>query len=182
MASRRPSLLSATAAGFTLIEVVIAVAIFALAFAAITQITARSSEKSYMAGQLSIVAMLARNKMIETEYEIEGKPFEEVDKTKEGAFEGSFKNFRWKRTIKEIEFPTFGGGASGSGGDKDSGGDQAGKDAAANIAKMVSQYLSKAVREVTVDIIWKRGKNDQTYSVTTYWVDLNHEFQAGLSQ
>jgi hypothetical protein len=40
----------------------------------------------------------------------------------------------------------------------------------------MSSYLSKAIREVTVTITWQRGSGTQNFSVSTYWVNLNHEF------
>ena len=45
------------------------------------------------------------------------------------------------------------------------------------LTKLVTNFLSKALREVTVTISWKKGAGEQSYAVTTYWVDLNHEFQ-----
>lgn len=44
------------------------------------------------------------------------------------------------------------------------------------VSNLVSKYLSQAVREVTITISWKRGAGEQHYSISTYWVDLNHDF------
>jgi DNA topoisomerase-2 len=48
------------------------------------------------------------------------------------------------------------------------------------IAKLISKYISKAVREISVTILWKKGSADQSFSVSTYWVNLNHDFELAL--
>ena len=45
------------------------------------------------------------------------------------------------------------------------------------LTKMMTNYLSKAVREVTVTIFWKKGSGEQSFTIATYWVNLNNEFK-----
>jgi hypothetical protein len=45
------------------------------------------------------------------------------------------------------------------------------------VVKIATNYLSKASREVTVTILWKDKGEEQKFSVSQYWVDLNHEFK-----
>jgi prepilin-type N-terminal cleavage/methylation domain-containing protein len=168
-------------AGFTLFEVIIAMAIMVLALSSILAIESGSINASARAKQMSIVAMLARNEMIMTEFDIEGKTFDEIEKDKTGQFEAPYGDYTWKRAIKEIEFPPINpaaganpDGSQGAGNDQDNG---------ANVdtmAKLITNYLSKALREVSVTIVWKKSGKEQTFTVATYWVDLNHEFD--LSQ
>ena len=97
---------------------------------------------------MNIVAMLAKNKMIETEFDIEGKDFDEIDKEKTGQFEPPFDDYGWKRTIKELKFPNVGIRRR-----------RAGRSERAdhrNDLQDFHQFLSKSIREVTVAIIWKR--------------------------
>jgi hypothetical protein len=42
--------------------------------------------------------------------------------------------------------------------------------------KYITNYLSKAIREVTVTVFYKKGSGEGTFSVSTYWVDLNRQF------
>lgn len=169
--------------GFTLLEVMIAIAIMVIAFTSILIIQSSSLKATERARHLTIVAMLAREKMIDAEHEFEGKAFNEVDETKEGTFDAPFSEFSWKREIKEVEFPSLGGGSfSGNGGGENSDDDAVGGDGgggnnsqADSIAKAVSKYISKSLREVNVTISWKAGKSLKTYSLSTYWVDFGNE-------
>ena len=49
-----------------------------------------------------------------------------------------------------------------------------------SLIKQLTEGLSKAVKEVTVTVIFKGGKKPQEYSVTTYFVDYDREFQMGV--
>ena len=163
--------LSSNESGFTLLETMIALAIMMIAFASILLVESRSLSTSAKAKQMNVVAMLARNQMIKTEYDIEGKTFDEVKKEESGQFEEPFKDYTWSRTIKEMKFPAL--NISGGGGKTADGNNQI----AELLTKLVTNFFSKALREVNVTIKWKRGAGTQSFTVSTYWVDLNHEFQ-----
>ncbi len=154
--------------GFTLLEVIIAMAIMAIAFSAILAVEGGAINASARAKQLNVVAMLAKNQMVDSEALIEGKKFEEVQKEQEGAFPAPFQDYRWKRTVKELKFPNF---ASGALGNKNSGNDMMSD----MVGKIITNFFSKALRVLTVTVYWKKGKGEQSYSLSTFWVDLNHE-------
>lgn len=160
-------------AGFTLLETMIALGIMMVSFTAIYMTEAGSINTSAKAKQSNIVAMLAKNVMVDTEYKLEGKSFEEVKKEEAGQFETPYEEIRWSRTIKEIKFPTLpvGGGGDAAGKEQDS------SSAAEMIAKLLTKFLSKSIREVTVTITWKKGEGEQSYSVSTYWVNLNQPLE-----
>lgn len=155
--------------GFTLLEVIIAMAIMTLALSSIISVESGAINASARAKQMNIVAMLIKNQMIKTEYDIEGKTFDEVEKEKSEAFEAPYETYTWKRVIKEITFPTINPGNSDP---NDTSVDQN----ADTMAKTISQFLSKAIREVDVSVNWKKDGKDQSFTVATYWVDLNHAF------
>jgi type II secretion system protein I len=187
---RRKSLANTKAAdnaGFTLLEVIIALAIMVIAFAAILSVESSSINASARAHQMNIVAMLAKDQMVETESGFLGKTFDEVKKEDHGAFPEPYQDYSWNTSVKEIEFPALninalgGGGSGDQSGNSSNGGDQGqNEEMVETVSKLITQYLSQAVREVTVTINLKKGGGEQHFSVTTYWVDLNHEFQ--LSQ
>ncbi|MBI3535394.1 MAG: type II secretion system protein [Deltaproteobacteria bacterium] len=160
--------------GFTLLETLIAMSIMLVAFAAILMVESSSLNTSLKTKQLNIVSMLAKRAMIEAEQTFEGKSFEEIRKEETFELSEPYKDYKVLRSIKEIKFPdlSFGGGES-SKGDKESGTN----DMTERVAKLMAKYLSQAIREVTVTVVWKKGSGEQSYSVSTYWVDLNHEFQ-----
>lgn len=170
-------------AGFTLLEVIIAMAIMALAFGAILAVEGSSINASIRAKQMNIIAMLAKNQMVETEFRIRNKPFDEIPKEENGKFDPPYETYRWKTTIREIKFPQLSqgkqGGDNNSNANSTSSGatnDTSNSDMANQVTKLTSNFLSKALREVTVSVIWKQGSKDQNFSLSTYWVDLNHEF------
>ncbi|MBI4924477.1 MAG: type II secretion system protein [Bdellovibrio sp.] len=160
--------------GFTLLETLIAMSIMLVAFAAILMVESSSLNTSLKTKQLNIVSMLAKRAMIEAEQTFEGKSFEEIKKEETFELSEPYKDYKVLRSIKEIKFPdlSFGGGES-SKGDKENGTN----DMTERVAKLMAKYLSQAIREVTVTVSWKKGSGEQSYSVSTYWVDLNHEFQ-----
>jgi hypothetical protein len=145
-----------------------------LAFASIFAVESNSINATIRGKEMNIVSMLARNQMVDLEYKVEGKTFDEVKKDDGGQFPAPYEAYRWTSKIKEIKFPNLAPG--GPGGDK-KGGEEGGQNEIADmIMKRVTKYFTEAVREMTVTIFWKRGANEVSYSVSTYWVDLNHEF------
>jgi prepilin-type N-terminal cleavage/methylation domain-containing protein len=156
--------------GFTLLETMVALAIMVVAFASILMVESASLNTSMKARQLNVVSMLAKNILVETEYKFEGKTFEEFKKEDAGRFNPPFEDYSWKVAVKDLKFPSFSPGGEKSG-------EQGETDIVATMSKLVTNFLSKAIREVTVTISWKKGSGEQTFSTSTYWVNLNNEFQ-----
>jgi len=170
--------------GFTLLEVMIAMTIMLLAFTSILAVESSSMNTSAKAKQMNIVGMLARNAMTQTEVEIQGKAFKELNEEDSAQFEEPFQDYTWVRTVKEVKFPNLAGmfqaGANAQEGGENSQAADAQEGNAAlmeQMTKLVSNFLSKALREVTITIKWKKGSGEQKYVVSMYWVDLNSDFQ-----
>lgn len=162
--------------GFTLLEAVVAVALFTIAFAEILNLQGRSINDAFTARQYNTVAKLARNKMVELETQFRGKVFTEVQAEQAGVFPDPDQDYRWEAQIKELEFPDLSSVLGGGGDSGQAGGQAAGQDAfASQIGKSVSTFLSKSMRLVRLTIFWKRGSKEQEFSVSTYWVDLVNE-------
>ena len=64
--------------GFTLLEVMIALAIMLVAFSSILAIQSSAMNSALKSRQIHEVSVLARNAMLQTEVEISGKKFEEI--------------------------------------------------------------------------------------------------------
>lgn len=166
--------------GFTLLEVIIAVAILTLSLGAILSLQGNGIEATVQTKRMNTVAMLARSKMTEIESELEGKAFSEAKSSQTGQFSAPHEKYGWKAEIKEIEFPTL--SFKSPDGDKkdDKKGDSGQTEIMEMMTKAVTKFLSKSLREVTVSITWTDGgasAKEQKFSVATYWVDLNHEFE-----
>ena len=165
--------------GFTLLEVMIALAIMLVAFSSILAIQSSSMGSALKARQIHEVSVLARNAMVQTEVEISGKKFTEIPEEASGQFEEPFADYSWTRKIKEVKLPNLGGISKAAQGD--TGGaksDEEEKNGAMieQMTKVITNFLSKAVREVTITVSWKRGTTTQKYDVAMYWVDMNSDF------
>ena len=134
--------------GFTLLEVIIAMTIMVLAFAAILSVESNSISATTRAKEINIVTMLLRDKMVELEYQIEGKTFDEIKKEETGTFDAPYETFHWKTEVKEIKFPNmnFGGGKGTNASGDDNGGQYA-----ELLTKLLTKFFSKAVREISRD-------------------------------
>lgn len=170
--------------GFTLLEVMIAMAIMLVAFSSILAIQSSSMSSALKSRQIHEVSMLARNAMAQTEVEISGKKFEDISEELSGQFDEPYQDYTWTRKVKEVKLPNLQGlaqAASAASGEGDSGAskDDEAKNSAIleQMTKVITNFLSKAVREITVTVQWKRGVQVQKYEVAMYWVDLNSEFQ-----
>jgi len=156
--------------GFTLLEVLIAMFIMVIAFGSIFSIQSSAIQVTNRAKQTNTVAMLLKNAMVKAELDIEDKSFEEVKKEESETFESPFQDYSWTRTIKELEFPNL---LPNSGGEN--GGSAGSQDQSSEImGRLVTKFLSKAVRQVDVTIKWQKSGKEQSVSATTFWVDLNH--------
>jgi prepilin-type N-terminal cleavage/methylation domain-containing protein len=167
--------------GFTLLEVMIALAIMVVAFSSILAIQSSSMTSALKARQIQEVSILARNAMVQTEVEVSGKKFNELPEELSGNFDAPFEDYAWTRKIKEVKLPNLAGLSKAAQGDQgDSGGnpDEDAKNSALmeQMTKVITNFLSKAVREVTIEVSWKRGTATQKYDVAMYWVDLNSDF------
>jgi general secretion pathway protein I len=167
--------------GFTLLEVMIALAIMMVAFSSILAIQSSSMNSALRSRQIHEVSMLARHAMAETEVEITGKKFEEISEELSGQFAEPYADYSWVRKVKEVKLPNLAGISQAA--QQAQGGASAKEDDSQSSAiveqmtKVITNFLSKAVREVTITVSWKRGTTTQKYDVAMYWVDLNSDFQ-----
>jgi len=128
--------------GFSLLEILIAVAIMATSFVALLTAQGSSFLASERADRLTQATFLARQKMAEIEMEIDkdiSKNKFPSDTDKDGTFDEPFDDFRWKYTIKKVEIPVIGGGESE---------DQ--NVMVGNYVKNLMDQLSKSVRSSTL--------------------------------
>jgi len=153
-------------AGFSLLEVIFAISILAIALGSILGIQTGSLRASAHAKHLQIITLLARSKMNETQFELK-RSFEEVPFKKAGNFGPLYPQYRWEREIKTLNFHPLAQVVSQylktqEGGSQD-----------LQVINEVFKYFSETIREVKITIYWKK----YAYNVATYWVKLNHEMQ-----
>ncbi len=165
---------TAPKSGFTLLETLLAVVILSSALLLLTNSWGGSYLRIRKTQRQFEVAALLERKMTDVEIEYRGKPLEEIpeEKSEEEIGEG-YPQYRWKMSSKKLEIPDVSSTLSAQ---------EGGANAFMTmIIKQLSEGLSKAVKEVTVTIIYREDKQKPLeFSVTTYFVDYDKELQMGM--
>lgn len=144
--------------GFTLLEIMLALAIFAIAAAALVGFHARGYVNDAKARKLTIAAQLARGKMVDFQLGIEkeiGKGVFPEEKVEEGDFEKPFEDYHWKAEIRKVELPM------------PPLGEEIG-DASKQMMEMITKQISDAVREIKLTLSWKEMERERSFSLTTH--------------
>lgn len=184
--------------GFTLLEVMVALAILALALTAIVGINGNAIRSHGYAKRVTVATMLARSKMadIESKYIEEGFT-SEFDQVMEGTFEEEgWSDYRWKAEIIKPDIdaanatalvesvveklmgdmapPNPEGNRTGpSGPTPDMGGFGAMiKPMIEGQVNILVETMKKSVREVRLTVSWKEGANTDSFDVVTHLVVL----------
>jgi general secretion pathway protein I len=90
--------------GFTLLEVMISLAILALALATIAGINANSFESSNYARHITVATLLARSKMLDVEELLRKDGFGDDNKEYDGDFsEEGYSTMKWNATCRKVE-------------------------------------------------------------------------------
>ncbi len=185
-------------AGFTLLEVMIAVAILAVSLMALSLTMIRSVRASQHARLMTQATFLCRLKFgdLENGFVVDGFLDDAGTVEKKGEFEDTlFKNFRWAYTIQKIELPSadkIQGAATkliqdkqkvGENAAAESGGPRAtngsGSSSAGlaggmgNLMGPVKQMLEQGIRRVTMRVSWNEpGLPEQKVEVVTFYTDM----------
>lgn len=194
--------------GFTLLEVMVALAILALALTAIVGINGNAIRSHGYAKRVTVATMLARSKMadIESKYIEEGFT-SDFDQTMEGNFsDEGWSDFRWKAEIVKPDIDAANASAlvetlaqklMGDVGDltaqAESGGAPVPTMDTSSITSMMGpmiesqvntlvETMKKALREVRLTISWKEGATEDSFDVVTHLVVLAPAGQEGGSE
>jgi general secretion pathway protein I len=192
--------------GFTLLEVMIAMAILAGALTWMTVGVSRNIKAENHAKLMSTGTFLAREKMVDLEDELYEKGFGEFEKELAGLFDDKgFSRFTWKAIVDKVELPSAeqlqtvlsnaqqarqtlqGGGTDPSlqqqagvnaGGGSSSNPLTAGASAISSQFGVIKDVLEQAIRRVTIKIGWLEGRTPQEVELVAYYVDVRRVDQA----
>jgi len=166
--------------GFTFIEVMIATVIFVLAALAAMDL-ARGSDRAVKDAQdVTVATWLLQKAVVELETRIETEGIEKAcEKKKDGKFEDPYAGFSFTTYCSEIDFKISEAASAVLGGGESS-------EEEANpenmikkqLLKIASDYMSKASRELHVEVRWMQGKTPRKIDVTTHYsrTDLPVQF------
>jgi len=144
--------------GFSLLEVMIAVAILAVSLMAIFNLQSTSLMGSARSQKISIATQLAREKMARILIDLDaGMVKGEFPDAKEdsGTFEEEkFPDYSWKLSVKKVEIPAPSASAGSSA-------QEGSSDIMGKVFEMVSKQLSESSREVKLTIGWTEEESDE---------------------
>jgi len=150
-----------SSSGFTLLEIMVAVAILSISLVALLNFQGNTMIRSGRAEKITEATMLARMKMAELDLELDklskrGEFPEE--KAEEGNFEEPFASYRWKYSISNVNLPAPISGDEGS--------------IQNMIGRQLSEEIAKNVREVKLEVFWEELGEEQSIDVVTHIVKL----------
>jgi general secretion pathway protein I len=178
--------------GFTLLEVMVALAILAGGLVVASDVVAGALRNHVRAQHLEVATLLARGKMAALEERYEWKGFRTSDEQDEGTFEqDGHPEIRWRVDVKvppievspEAVLRVLTGSEEGLKALLPAA-DQAPQLAPFQSALMASmqgvlaklgEQLKRGVREVTLTVSWPEGAAEESFSVVTHMVVLQPE-------
>ena len=95
----------AKAFGFTLLEVMVAMAILAIGLLVIIDIQNSARTAGLTGEHITIATNLARSKMVDIELYWEKEGWQDLEQEEEGDFGEAFDGFRWKTSWHKVDFP-----------------------------------------------------------------------------
>jgi general secretion pathway protein I len=181
------------ARGFTLLEVMIALAVLGAGLVVLLGISAADVRASYKAKLLTIATGLARSKMLDIEEDLLHNGFQDTDQTTDGDFSDDGQpRFKWSALVEKVQLPAApppaGGGGTppvnaldslASGGNQQAllglaGGSATGALGASMVQAyfpLVAPVLENAIRKVTLTVTWKIGHDDESLKVICFFTD-----------
>ena len=148
-------------AGFTLVEVMVAISILAISLTVLMSFSGNSMIRSGRAEALTVATMLARQRMAETEIELEKGALKgefPEEKSEEGTFDEPFEDYRWKMEIRRVELPAP--PTQEKGGIQDI------------VGQQLTKEIGNTVRELKVVVLWTELGEEQQIDVVTHIVKM----------
>jgi general secretion pathway protein I len=168
--------------GFTLLEVMVALAVLALALVTLSGITTANVRNTHHAKMVTVATFLARAKMADLEDLVLKDGFTDNDIEEEGDFTDQERpEFRWKTSILKIELPAD---MAQQTQDATQEATEANSDNPlsamagfmggfmSTLIEPVRVGLEESVRRVSVRVSWdEAGRPDQSFTVDTFMTD-----------
>jgi prepilin-type N-terminal cleavage/methylation domain-containing protein len=180
-----------SSSGFTLLEIMVAIAILSSTLVVLLSIVTNNVRSTNHAKMTTSATLLARTKMVDIEDEILDNGFTDNDENAAGSFKDlGYPQFRWETSIERIELPSDLAQRSR---DQATTQSQDAKDPMSLLTGfmggMMSSFiepirngLQESVRKVTVRVLWdEHGRPDQSFEVVQYLTDPSKLDSAGLT-
>lgn len=168
--------------GFTLLEIMVALAILGLSLVTLSEITTNNVRNTHHAKMVTTATFLARAKMADLEDLVQYEGFVDTDQLDEGDFaEDDRPEFRWKTFIEKIQLP-----ADLTQKVQDANQDQMESNSQNPMSLMagfmggfmttllepIRVGIEESVRRVTVQVFWDEpGRPERSIEVVTFMTD-----------
>lgn len=147
--------------GFTLIEIVVALSLFAIAATGFLQGQSAVVRTTIRSEAMAQALALAELKMTETELELKFKGFEGFKEEDKGEFEpDKLKGFTWKREFQEVDLSCFMPQPSENQEESNQGG----------IFSLASKIFEEAIRKIKVTVEWEEANKTKRVSLSQLYV------------
>jgi len=168
--------------GFTLLEVVIALAIMAMSLTVLLESQAASVSNAGRSRDLTIATLLARSKMVDVEVDAIEDGFTLGDVEDEGDFgDEGFEEYKWKTRLLEVKIELAGliglcEGFMGESDDEDAGAEgfgdcesmMGGLDGFGGALTTFTDEMGQSLRLAEVTVTWPVGRYQETIQVRSF--------------
>ena len=151
--------------GFTLIEVMVAMAIIVIAFVAITNSIIYSQMSSSKSRKSVIASYLAAQKLAEFNIKYSGKSLKDIPAIETGSFSKPHDGFSWEIKSQPFEYD-LGSLATSLASPEETQPEQI-----MQVLKNLSETLKESIKEVTISIVWTSEKRPRKYALTSHFVN-----------
>jgi prepilin-type N-terminal cleavage/methylation domain-containing protein len=168
--------------GFTLLEVLIALAIFGVALSSLLTSQMEAMRATAYSRGLTASSALAEYQLIEIEYQMRKDGWVQNDVEFEGDFDDhGWPDIEYKCLVDFIELPEYNElVAAQEASDEASGEDDMYQDSGEQafgmlgmVWPMIKAAIENSIRRAECTVFWSDGKTLHDYDVETYWVDIN---------
>lgn len=172
---------------FSLLEVMVALAILSVGLVTLLQVQSRSAELAIQARELTVATMLARGKLYDCQTDLAKKGFSIGDYDEEGNFDDEgYPTFYWECHAYKPEMPTgeigdtsgaaaaFGMGGAADAADSSGAGnpaDEMGMSFLGPVLSQMSTVIGDSIRELVIVVRWGSGDEQQEMTVTTHVIE-----------
>lgn len=166
--------------GFTLLEVLVAVAILSLSLTSLLGSQIESMQATRYARQITAVAFLAEHQLIEIEWQQRDDGWQTSDVTFKGDFDDEgWPDISYECLVDFIELPEYNEMVRAKEATDTDGDDNYGPQDAADqtfsalaiVWPMIKNAIENSIRRASCTVYWKNGKIEEEFDVVTFWSD-----------
>ncbi len=159
-------------AGFTLMEVMVAIGILAISLVAIFNVQGSSIMAANRVKNATVAILLARSKMVDIERELIEEGFSDFAENMEGDFEEEgWPDFKWVAEISKVKFPIPSNMPGSSEGNNTYASMMSG------YSSMLTDMIGNALRECNLTVTWGGEDEFDNVKISTHFIELGRAGQ-----